>query len=188
MNINTLLINDISNDYSDEIIEDINYNNNYTKTKCNQIYKIFNDITDIKTNNDTVELQIMLNKSNDIITLNNIILSDNIKKLLHNCYISYDTNTIIPQDKIKNKIFIFKKKLIQNHNCINCYKNNAYLHLIFKSKSLESLLNSYIYISYNFYNIKNKLKIKSNKSVDLIYNDFNNNNLIVNCPNTKLLC
>ena len=174
MNIDTLLINDISNDYSVEITEEINYYNNFTKTNCNQIYKIFNDITDIKTNNDTIELQIMLNKSNDIITINNIILSDNIKKLLHNCYVSYDENTIIPYNEIKNKMFIFKKKLIQN-NCINCHKKNAYLHLIFKNKSLENLLNSYIYINYDFYNIKSKLKLKLNKSVNLIYNDLNNN-------------
>jgi hypothetical protein len=150
-----------------EHVEEKNYSIKEQEIK----YKIFDDISSITKNNtnDKIELVINISKTSDILTINKIKLSKNIKKYIFDIFVTLNNKIILNRDNLYNtKINLSKESKFddseeENYNnldSINCSQGEVNIHIVLKPNSLNDILNNYIYISYSFINFKNKIKFR----------------------------
>lgn len=158
-----LLFDDIDN-LNNSIIEHVE-DKNYLMKEQELKFKIFDDISSVsKNNNNKIELIINIPKSSNIMTINKIKLSKNIKQYIFDIFVSLDNNIILNKENLYNEkkslsnINLFDKDLYENKNNIDCSKGDVNIHLILEPKSINDIINNYVYISYSFINYKNKVK------------------------------
>ena len=108
-----LFFDQIDNNSLIEHVEEHNYIIKDEELK----YKIFDDISSvIKNKNEKIELIINIPKSSDIMKINKIKLSKNIKQFIFDIFVSLDDKIILTKENLYNKQFIFNKI---NNNEIN---------------------------------------------------------------------
>ncbi len=140
----------------------------YTMTEQEIKFKIFDDISSISKNTDNkLELILTIPKTSDIITINKIKLSKNIKDFVFDIFITINNNIIINREsKHNNKILLSKSNsnifnyasLFENKNYIDCSKGEVNIHIILEPHSINEIINNNIYVNYSFANYKNKVK------------------------------
>lgn len=159
---NKLLFDKIDN--NDSIIEHVEENNYLIKDEELK-YKIFDDISSIvKNKNEKIELIINIPKSSDIMKINKIKLSKNIKQFIFDIFVSLDEKIILTKENLYNKQFIFNKinnNQINNLKYIDCSKGSINIHIILEPNSINEIINNNIYINFSFINYKNKIKFLS---------------------------
>jgi hypothetical protein len=149
-----------------EYIDD-NKQQDYIVNEHEQKYKIFDNISSVIKNKDNnIELVINVPKTGDILSINKIKLSKNIKKYINTIFISLDNNKIVSQNEIYNKKFNFNKLRNINNlmmNIIDCSKGEVNIHIILEPNSINEIINNYIYIVFSYINFKNKVKFMIEK-------------------------
>ena len=155
-----LLFDDIDN-LNNSIIEHVE-DKNYLMKEQELKFKIFDDISSVsKNNNNKIELIINIPKSSNIMTINKIKLSKNIKQYIFDIFVSLNNNIILHKENLYNEkknINFFDKDLYENKNNIDCSKGDVNIHIILEPNSINDIINNYVYISYSFINYKNKVK------------------------------
>jgi len=148
---------EISNDINNEIknfnktkisnmIEYIN-NEEYIIKEQEEKFNIFDDITYVNKNkNNELELVINIKKRSDLLSINKIKLSNNIKNYIKKIYLSINDRIII------NDLF--------NDESSNTYymEDDIALSIIIDSVNLNNIMNTNIYILFSYINYKNKVK------------------------------
>ncbi len=146
-----------------EHVEDKNYLIKEQEIK----FKIFDDISSVTKNKDNkLELVLTIPKSSDIMTINKIKLSKNIKQFVFDIFVSIGDNNIIldrgnlyEQKIILSSINVFEKDLLEtNKNYIDCTKGEIQIHIILEPNSINDIINNSIYVNYSFVNYKSKVK------------------------------
>lgn len=159
---NKLLLDKIDN--NDSIIEHVEEHNYLIKDEELK-YKIFDDISSIvKNKNEKIELIINIPKSSDIMKINKIKLSKNIKQFIFDIFVSLDNKIILTKENLYNKQFIFNKinsNEINNFKYIDCSKGSINIHIILEPNSINEIINNNIYINFSFISYKNKIKFLS---------------------------
>lgn len=128
-------------------------------------YKIFDDISSVvKNKSNKIELIIDIPKSSDIMTINKIKLSKNIKQFIFDIFVSVNNKVILNRENLYNKKMIFNNKIyndfnnINDNNYIDCSKGTVDIHIILEPNSINEIINNNIYINFSFVNYKNKIK------------------------------
>jgi len=146
-----------------EHVEDKNYLIKEQEIK----FKIFDDISSVtKTKDNKIELILTIPKSTDIMTINKIKLSKNIKQFIFDIFVSIGDDNIIldrgnlyEQKIILSSINVFEKDLLEtNKNYIDCTKGEIQIHIILEPNSINDIINNSIYVNYSFVNYKSKVK------------------------------
>ncbi len=145
-----------------EHVEDKNYLIKEQEIK----FKIFDDISSVTKNKDNkLELILTIPKSTDIMTINKIKLSKNIKKFIFDIYVSVGDDIVLNRECIYNQniilssINVFEKDLLEtNKNYIDCTKGSIQIHIILEPNSINEIINNSIYVNYSFVNYKSKVK------------------------------
>lgn len=132
----------------------------YSTKEYEQKYKIFDDINSIVKNKDNkIELLICIPRTCDIVKINKIKLSKNIKDYIFDIFITLDNNIILSREELYNeKMKLSDIDISNNNNLIDCSKGEVNIHIILEPKSINSILGSNIYILYSYLNCKNKSK------------------------------
>lgn len=141
---------------------------NYMMKEQEIKFKIFDDISSVSKNSDNkLELILTIPKSSDIMTINKIKLSKNIKQYVFDIFITLNNNIILNKDiKHNEKILLSKSNsnifdyanLFENKNHIDCSKGDVNIHIVLEPNSINEIINNNIYINYSFANYKNKVK------------------------------
>ena len=152
-------------DNSNSIIEHVEEQNYLIKDQELK-YKIFDDISSVTKNfNDKIELIINIPKSSDIMTINKIKLSKNIKQFIFDIFVSLNDKIIMNKDNLYNKQMILCKKInyeeCNESNYIDCSKGSVNIHIVLEPNSINEIINNNIYINFSFINYKNKIKFLS---------------------------
>ena len=130
-----------------EYIEEKEYNVKEQEIK----YKIFEDISEVSKNINNIELIISLPKTHQILSINKIRFSKNIKNYIKDIYITKNKKIILDKNELLNSNL--------EKNNINYSSNKQLrLHLILETQGLNTIINKNIYISYSYINLKNKIK------------------------------
>ncbi len=145
--------------------------NNYLTKEQEIKYKIFDDISSLNKTNGKIELLINIPKSSDILTINKIKLSKNIKKYIFDIFVTLNDKVILTRENLYNtKINLSTSSEDELNNLsdtdsndsslntINCSQGEVNIHIVLKPNSINDILNNHIYISYSFINFKNKIK------------------------------
>lgn len=113
-----------SNEYSNELIEEID-DSNYNLYEHEIKYKIFQDISSISKKNNMIELILDISIDDGIMSINKIKLSNTLNKYINDIFVCVDGEKIITHkdffSKIINKIqsSTFTKQ-ISSEKIINC--------------------------------------------------------------------
>jgi hypothetical protein len=145
-----------------EHVEDKNYLIKEQEIK----FKIFDDISSVTKNKDNkLELILTIPKSTDIMTINKIKLSKNIKQYVFDIFVSVGNDIVLNRECIYNQkiilssINVFDKDLLEtNKNYIDCTKGPIQIHIILEPNSINEIINNSIYVNYSFVNYKSKVK------------------------------
>ncbi len=144
-----------------EHVEDKNYLIKEQEIK----FKIFDDISSVTKNKDKLELILTIPKSTDIMTINKIKLSKNIKQYVYDIFVSVGDDIVLNREHIYNQniilssINVFDKDLLEtNKNYIDCTKGSIQIHIILEPNSINEIINNSIYVNYSFKNYKSKVK------------------------------
>jgi len=153
--------NEISDEISDEINNEIK---NFNKTKISNMieyinneeyiikeqeekFNIFDDIAYMNKNkNNELELVINIKKRSDLLSINKIKLSNNIKNYIKKIFLSINDKVIIDD-------------LLNSENLNSCYiESDVNLSIVIDSVNLNDIMNTNIYILFSYINYKNKVK------------------------------
>lgn len=167
---NTLNKNYYNKKYNQYLNQDNNFIENIDDTdyyvQNNEVkYKIFEDISSISKNDESIELILNIPIENNIISINKIKLSNKLNKFIKNIYLNIDNKIIIKKEEIfeSNETL---SKIIENKNKNNIIKylmdKNINLHIILEKNALNYIINKNIFVNYSYAIFKNKLKLKFN--------------------------
>lgn len=165
---NTLNKNYYNKKYNQYLNQDNNFIENIDDTdyyvQNNEVkYKIFEDISSISKNDESIELILNIPIENNIISINKIKLSNKLNKFIKNIYLNIDNKIIIKKEEIfeSNETL---SKIIENKNNIIKYlmDKNINLHIILEKNALNYIINKNIFVNYSYAIFKNKLKLKFN--------------------------
>lgn len=161
--IEKLLFDNFDN-FDNSIIEHVE-EKDYLMKEQELKFKIFDDISSVSKNkNNKIELIINIPKFSNIMTINKIKLSKNIKQYIFDIFVSLDNKIILHKENLYNEKIIlkninfFNKDLYENNNYIDCSKGDVNIHIILEPNSINDIINNYVYITYSFLNYKNKVK------------------------------
>ena len=161
--IEKLLFDDFDN-FDNSIIEHVE-EKDYLMKEQELKFKIFDDISSVSKNlNNKIELIINIPKFSNIMTINKIKLSKNIKQYIFDIFVSLDNKIILYKENLYNEKIILKninffdKDLYEKKNYIDCSKGDVNIHIILEPNSINDIINNYVYISYSFNNYKSKVK------------------------------
>lgn len=156
-----------TNEYSNELIEEINDDKNYNLYEQEIKYKIFEDISSVSKKNDMIELILDIPIDNSIISINKIKLSNKINKYIKDIYVYASDEKIITHKDFLNSISTNTEtsskftKHISSQKIINCqYNKNITLHILLSNNVINKIINKNIFVNYSFAVFKPKLKLK----------------------------
>jgi hypothetical protein len=117
-------------------------------------YKIFEDISAVTKNVNSIELIITLPKINQITSINKIRFSKNINNYIKDIYVTQNNKKIFEKEELLNSKSEKNNIRYPSNKQIN-------LHLIIEPVGLNTIINKNIYISYSYITLKNKIKYYS---------------------------
>lgn len=149
------------NDYSNELIEEID-DNNYNLYDHEIKYKIFEDISSVTRKNNTIELILDIPIDNNVISINKIKLSNKLNKYIKDIFVCIGDEKVITykdfSNKNNNQTTTFPQQ-ISSEKIINCqFNKNITLHILLKNKIINKIINKNIFVNYSFAIFKNKIK------------------------------
>lgn len=154
-----------TNEYSNELIEEINDDENYNLYEQEIKYKIFEDISSVSKKNDMIELVLDIPIDNSIISINKIKLSNKLNKYIKDIYVCTGDEKIITHKDFLNSLSTDTEtsskftKHISSQKIINCqYNKNITLHVILSNNVINKIINKNIFVNYSFAIFKPKLK------------------------------
>lgn len=154
-----------TNEYSNELIEGINDDENYNLYEQEIKYKIFEDISSVSKKNNVIELVLDIPVDNNIISINKIKLSNKINKYIKDIYVCTGDEKIITHKDFLNLTSTNTEtsskftKHISSQKIINCqYNKNITLHILLSNKVINKIINKNIFVNYSFAIFKPKLK------------------------------
>ena len=99
-----------------------------------------------KNKNNELELVINIKKRSDLLSINKIKLSNNIKNYIKKIFLSINDKVIIDD-------------LLNSENLNSCYiESDVNLSIVIDSVNLNDIMNTNIYILFSYINYKNKVK------------------------------
>lgn len=154
-----------TNEYSNELIEEINDDENYNIYEQEIKYKIFEDISSVSKKNNMIELVLDIPIDNSIISINKIKLSNKLNKYIKDIYVCTDDEKIITHKDFLNPSLTNVEtstkftKHISSQKIINCqYNKNITLHVLLSNNVINKIINKNIFVNYSFAIFKPKLK------------------------------
>lgn len=156
-----------TNEYSNELIEGINDDENYNSYEQEIKYKIFEDISSVSKKNNIIELVLDIPVDNSIISINKIKFSNKINKYIKDIYVCIGDEKIITHKDFLNSTSTNLEtsskftKHISSQKIINCqYNKNITLHILLSNKVINKIINKNIFVNYSFAIFKPKQKLK----------------------------
>jgi hypothetical protein len=131
-------------------------NADYKLTSMEKSYKIFDDVTDVSVANKMIELQLNLKSNSNFIIINKIKLTNSIEQCLKDCYVTKNGKIVAKHNELSQKIINLRSDV--GNEIQNMENGEICLHLFFKNKSLNALINNVICVSYVSVNVKNRLR------------------------------
>ena len=150
-----------SNEYTNELIEEINDDENYNLYEQEIKYKIFENICSVSKKNNIIELVLDIPVDNTVISINKIKLSNKLNKYIKDIYVCTGDEKIITHKDFLNLASTNSKftEHISNHKIINCqYNKNITLHVLLFNKVINKIIKKNIFVNYSFAIFKPKLK------------------------------
>ena len=154
-----------TNEYSNELIEEITDDENYNIYEQEIKYKIFEDISSVSKKNNMIELVLDIPIDNSIISINKIKLSNKINKYIKDIYVcTGDEKIITHKDFLNSTLTNAETSLkftehISSQKTINCqYNKNITLHVLLSNNVINKIINKNIFVNYSFAIFKPKLK------------------------------
>ncbi len=151
----------LSNNYSNELIEEID-DNNYNLYDHEIKYKIFEDISSVTKKNNTIELVLDIPVDDNIISINKIKLSNKLNKYIKDIFVCVGDEKVITYKDFLNEnnyqTLTFAQQ-ISSEKIINCqFNKDITLHILLKNNIINKIINKNIFVNYSFAIFKNKLK------------------------------